>query len=114
AIECRINAEDPSTFAPSPGRITRYHPPGGLGVRVDTHIYADYTVPPYYDSMIGKLIVHGEDRETAINRMNGALTEMLIEGIKTNVPLQRRIMTDVNFRKGGTDIHYLEKKLGIQ
>ncbi|HPQ95637.1 MAG: acetyl-CoA carboxylase biotin carboxylase subunit [Thiothrix sp.] len=114
AIECRINAEDPSTFAPSPGRITRYHPPGGLGIRVDTHIYSDYVVPPYYDSMIGKLIVHGEDRETALNRMNGALTEMLIEGIKTNIPLQRRIMTDTNFRKGGTDIHYLEKKLGIQ
>lgn len=114
AIECRINAEDPNTFAPSPGKITRYHVPGGLGVRVDSHIYADYTVPPYYDSMIGKLIVHGEDRETAINRMNGALTEMVIEGIKTNIPLQRRIMTDAVFRKGGMDIHYLEKKLGIQ
>ncbi|MEZ5477995.1 MAG: acetyl-CoA carboxylase biotin carboxylase subunit [Thiolinea sp.] len=114
AIECRINAEDPNTFAPSPGKVTRYHVPGGLGVRVDSHVYADYTVPPYYDSMIGKLIVHGEDRETAINRMNGALTEMVIEGIKTNIPLQRRIMTDNAFRKGGTDIHYLEKKLGIQ
>ncbi|PIE00765.1 MAG: acetyl-CoA carboxylase biotin carboxylase subunit [Thiothrix nivea] len=114
AIECRINAEDPNTFAPSPGQITRYHVPGGLGVRVDSHIYADYTVPPYYDSMIGKLIVHGEDRETAINRMHGALTEMVIEGIKTNIPLQRRIMTDSVFRKGGMDIHYLEKKLGIQ
>ncbi|MGB0847953.1 MAG: acetyl-CoA carboxylase biotin carboxylase subunit [Thiolinea sp.] len=114
AIECRINAEDPNTFAPSPGEITRYHVPGGLGVRVDSHIYAGYKVPPYYDSMIGKLIVHGEDRETAINRMNGALTEMVIEGIKTNIPLQRRIMTDTEFRKGGTDIHYLEKKLGIQ
>ncbi|MEZ5448866.1 MAG: acetyl-CoA carboxylase biotin carboxylase subunit [Thiolinea sp.] len=114
AIRCRINAEDPNTFAPSPGKVTRYHVPGGLGVRVDSHVYADYTVPPYYDSMIGKLIVHGEDRETAINRMNGALTEMVIEGIKTNIPLQRRIMTDNAFRKGGTDIHYLEKKLGIQ
>lgn len=114
AIECRINAEDPDTFAPSPGKITRYHAPGGLGVRVDSHIYADYTVPPYYDSMIGKLIVHGEDRLTALNRMNGALTEMIVEGIKTNVPLQRRIMTDPAFRQGGTDIHYLEKKLGLQ
>jgi acetyl-CoA carboxylase biotin carboxylase subunit len=114
AIECRINAEDPNTFAPSPGKITRYHVPGGLGVRVDSHIYAGYTVPPYYDSMIGKLIVHGEDRQTAINRMDGALTEMVIEGIKTNIPLQRRIMTDSVFRKGGMDIHYLEKKLGIQ
>lgn len=114
AIECRINAEDPNTFAPSPGKITRYHVPGGLGVRVDSHIYADYTVPPYYDSMIGKLIVHGEDRDTAINRIHGALTEMVIEGIKTNIPLQRRIMTDSVFRKGGMDIHYLEKKLGIQ
>ncbi|MEZ5535732.1 MAG: acetyl-CoA carboxylase biotin carboxylase subunit [Thiolinea sp.] len=114
AIECRINAEDPNTFAPSPGKITRYHVPGGLGVRVDSHIYADYTVPPYYDSMIGKLIVHGEDRDTAIRRMDGALTEMVIDGIKTNIPLQRRIMTDSVFRKGGMDIHYLEKKLGIQ
>jgi len=114
AIECRINAEDPDTFAPSPGKVTRYHVPGGLGVRVDSHIYADYHIPPYYDSMIGKLIVHGEDRITAINRMNGALTEMVIEGIKTNIPLQRRIMSDKAFRQGGTDIHYLEKKLGLQ
>ena len=114
AVECRINAEDPDTFAPSPGKITRYHVPGGLGVRVDSHIYADYIVPPYYDSMIGKLIVHGEDRLTALNRMNGALTEMVVEGIKTNIPLQRRIMSDTAFREGGTDIHYLEKKLGLQ
>lgn len=113
AIECRINAEDPDTFAPSPGKITRYHVPGGLGVRVDSHIYSGYTVPPYYDSMIGKLIVHGEDRETAIVRMRGALSEMAIEGIKTNVPLQRRILEDENFFEGGTDIHYLEKKLGM-
>ncbi len=113
AIECRINAEDPDTFAPSPGKITRYHAPGGLGVRVDSHIYADYTVPPYYDSMIGKLIVHGEDRLTAINRMQGALSEMVIDGIKTNVPLQSRIMADTAFRAGGADIHYLEKKLGM-
>ncbi|MEN9500833.1 MAG: acetyl-CoA carboxylase biotin carboxylase subunit [Pseudomonadota bacterium] len=114
AIECRINAEDPDTFAPSPGKITRYHVPGGLGVRVDSHIYADYTVPPYYDSMIGKLIVFGEDRETAINRMHGALSEMVVEGIKTNIPLQTRIMEDAAFRIGGADIHYLEKKLGLK
>ncbi len=113
AIECRINAEDPQTFAPSPGKITRYHVPGGLGVRVDSHIYADYSVPPYYDSMIGKLIVHGQNRETAINRMHGALSEMVIEGIKTNIPLQTRIMEDPAFRAGGADIHYLEKMLGM-
>ncbi len=114
AIECRINAEDSETFMPSPGKITRYHAPGGLGVRVDAHIYADYVVPPYYDSMIGKLIVHGVDRQTAIYRMRGALTEMLIEGIKTNIPLQQRILDDDNFYAGGADIHYLEKKLGLQ
>ncbi|MBU0656738.1 MAG: acetyl-CoA carboxylase biotin carboxylase subunit [Gammaproteobacteria bacterium] len=114
AIECRINAEDPTNFTPSPGRITRYHAPGGLGVRVDSHIYADYSVPPYYDSMIGKLIVHGEDRETAINRMHGALSEMVVEGIKTNIPLQTRIMEDPAFRAGGADIHYLEKMLGMK
>lgn len=114
AIECRINAEDPDTFAPSPGKITRYHAPGGLGVRVDSHIYTDYSVPPYYDSMIGKLIVHAENREVAIARMNGALSEMAIDGIKTNIPLQRRIMEDPNFQAGGADIHYLEKKLGLK
>ena len=114
AIECRINAENPDTFAPSPGKITRYHAPGGLGIRVDSHIYADYTVPPYYDSMIGKLIVHAEDRATAINRMHGALSEMVIEGIKTNIPLQRRIMEDNAFQAGGADIHYLEKMLGMK
>jgi acetyl-CoA carboxylase biotin carboxylase subunit len=114
AIECRINAEDPNTFAPSPGKITRYHAPGGLGVRVDSHIYADYSVPPYYDSMIGKLIVHGEDRITAISRMHGALSEMVVEGIKTNIPLQTRIMEDAAFQAGGADIHYLEKMLGMK
>lgn len=113
AIECRINAEDPETFAPSPGTITRYHSPGGLGVRVDSHIYADYRVPPNYDSMIGKLIVQGDTREIAIRRMYGALTEMLIEGIKTNIPLHRDIMQDERFVKGGVDIHYLEKRLGL-
>ncbi len=114
AIECRINAEDPDTFMPSPGTITRYHAPGGLGVRVDSHIYAEYSVPPYYDSMIGKLIVHGTSRKTAIRRMQGALTEMLIDGIKTNIPLQKKILDDENFYAGGADIHYLEKKLGLQ
>jgi len=111
AIECRINAEDPVTFLPSPGKITRYHAPGGLGVRVDSHIYADYTVPPNYDSMIGKLITHGEDRKTAIARMKGALTEMIIEGIKTNIPLQIRILEDEGFQKGAPSIHYLEHML---
>ena len=114
AIECRINAEDPNSFMPSPGRIERFHQPGGLGVRVDSHVYGGYTVPPYYDSMIGKLIVHGEDRAGAIARMEGALEEMVIEGIKTNIDLQRRIITDPAFIAGGADIHYLEKKLGIQ
>ena len=111
AIECRINAEDPETFAPSPGTIQSFHQPGGLGVRVDTHIYGGYKVPPYYDSMIGKLIVHGEDRDAAITRMEGALTEMVVMGIKTNIPLQLKIMADTAFRKGGAGIDYLEKKL---
>jgi len=113
SIECRINAEDAETFVPSPGKVERFHVPGGLGVRVDSHIYGGYTVPPYYDSMIGKLIVHAEDRETAIKRMRGALSEMVIEGIKTNVPLQRRIMEDTAFIAGGAGIDYLEKKLGL-
>ncbi|HBA34701.1 MAG TPA: acetyl-CoA carboxylase biotin carboxylase subunit, partial [Gammaproteobacteria bacterium] len=114
AIECRINAEDPETFMPSPGTITHYHAPGGLGVRMDTHIYNGYKVPPHYDSMIGKLIVHGRDRETAIARMRGALSEVLVNGIKTNIPLHQRILEDAAFQAGGTDIHYLEKKLGLQ
>jgi len=113
SIECRINAEDPDNFMPSPGKVERFHLPGGLGVRVDSHVYGGYTVPPYYDSMIGKLIVHAEDRPTAIRRMQGALEEMVIEGIKTNIPLQRRILKDEAFIKGGADIHYLEKKLGL-
>lgn len=113
AIECRINAEDPDTFVPSPGRVDRFHMPGGLGVRVDSHIYGGYSVPPYYDSMIGKLIVHAEDRDTAIRRMRVALSEMVIEGIKTNIPLQRRIMDDTAFVAGGAGIDYLEKKLGL-
>ncbi|MGV6858579.1 MAG: acetyl-CoA carboxylase biotin carboxylase subunit [bacterium] len=113
AIECRLNAEDPKTFMPSPGLISLFHPPGGLGVRVDTHIYSGYKVPPYYDSMIGKLIVHGEDREVAVARMAGALQEIVIDGIKTNIPLQRDIMADEAFKQGGANIHYLEKKLGL-
>ena len=111
AIECRINAEDPESFLPSPGLIRHFHAPGGPGVRVDSHIYEGYKVPPNYDSMIGKLIVHGPDRATAIARMKVALSEMVVDGIKTNVPLQQRIMADVGFQQGGTNIHYLEKRL---
>jgi acetyl-CoA carboxylase biotin carboxylase subunit len=113
AIECRINAEDPQKFTPSPGRITYYHPPGGPGVRVDTHIYNNYTVPPYYDSMVAKVITHAETRDLAIARMRVALSEMVVEGIKTNIPLHQDILNDANFIKGGTNIHYLEKKLGL-
>ncbi len=111
AIECRINAEDPDTFMPNPGLIQHFHAPGGPGVRVDTHIYEGYRVPPNYDSMIAKLIVHGPDRETAIARMRVALSEMVIDGIKTNIPLQQRIMRDQGFQAGGQNIHYLEKRL---
>jgi acetyl-CoA carboxylase biotin carboxylase subunit len=113
AIECRINAEDARTFMPSPGTIKQYHPPGGPGVRVETHIYNGYTVPPHYDSMIGKIITWGETRDTAIARMRGALSEIVIDGINTNVDLQKDIMADHAFQEGGTDIHYLEKKLGL-
>lgn len=113
AIECRINAEDPTNFMPSPGTITNYHAPGGPGIRMETHIYNGYRVPPYYDSMIGKLVAHGETRESALARMRVALSEIVIEGIKCNVPLQRDIVTDPAFMAGGTDIHYLEKKLGL-
>ena len=113
AFECRINAEDPKNFLPSPGTITQYHAPGGLGVRVDTHIYNGYRVPPNYDSMIGKLIVMGNDRERAIARMRGALSEIVIDGIKTNIPLQRDIFDDEGFQAGGANIHYLEKMLGL-
>jgi acetyl-CoA carboxylase biotin carboxylase subunit len=113
SIECRINAEDPETFMPSPGTINTFHSPGGPGIRVETHIYNGYTVPPYYDSMIGKLIAHGEDRKSALSRMRGALGEIVIDGIKSNVPLQLDIVTDPAFMAGGTDIHYLEKKLGL-
>jgi len=113
AIECRINAEDPKNFMPSPGLIHLWHAPGGPGVRVDSHVYSGYRVPPNYDSMIGKLITHGADRDTAIARMRNALTEIVIEGIKTNVPLHQEICQHAAFRKGGTDIHYLEKRLGL-
>lgn len=109
AIECRINAEDPDNFMPSPGKIEWYHAPGGPGIRVDSHIYSGYTVPPYYDSLLAKVISYGETRELALKRMQGALQEMVISGIKTNIPLQRRILEDSGFQQGRTDIHYLTK-----
>lgn len=114
AIECRINAEDAETFLPCPGTITQYHSPGGPGIRVDSHIYNGYRVPPNYDSLIGKLIAHAETRSAAIARMKGALAEVVIDGIRTNVPLHQRIMQDGRFSVGGTDIHYLEKMLSQQ
>ncbi len=113
AIECRINAEDAETFMPSPGLITHYHAPGGVGIRVDSHIYSGYRVPPTYDSMICKLIAYGNDRASAIARMRTALNEIGIDGIKTNVALQQKIMEDTHFQAGGANIHYLEKKLGL-
>lgn len=113
AFECRINAEDPETFMPSPGKITMYHAPGGLGVRMDSHIYSGYSVPPFYDSLIGKLITWGVDREAALTRMRGALDELLVEGIKTNTELHKRLVRDSHFEKGGVNIHYLEKMLSI-
>ncbi len=113
AIECRINAEDPKTFMPSPGLVTLWHAPGGPGIRVESHVYSGYKVPPFYDSMIGKVIAHGNDRPTAIARMKTALTEIVIEGIRTNVPLHQEIFQHAAFQAGGTDIHYLEKRLGL-
>jgi acetyl-CoA carboxylase biotin carboxylase subunit len=113
AIECRLNAEHHKTFIPSPGKIERYHPPGGPGIRIDTHIYGGYTVPPHYDSMIGKLIAYGCNREVALARMQGALDEISITGINTNIELHKEIISDANFQAGGTNIHYLEKKLGL-
>jgi acetyl-CoA carboxylase, biotin carboxylase subunit len=113
AIECRINAEDPKSFMPSPGRVDLWHPPGGPGVRVDSHLYSGYVVPPYYDSMVAKLIVSSDTRESAIARMYVALTEMVVDGIKTNIPLHLEIMQHAAFKAGGTDIHYLEKRLGL-
>lgn len=111
AIECRINAEDPYKLTPSAGRITQYHAPGGPGIRVDSHIYHNYMVPPYYDSMIGKIIAYGDSRDQAIARMRIALSEMVIEGIKTNTPLHLDLLSDAAFLTGGTSIHYLEQKL---
>ena len=111
AIECRINAEDPFTFVPSPGRITNWHTPGGPGVRIDSHAFNGYFVPPYYDSMIAKVITYGDTREQAVARMSIALSEMVVEGIKTNIPLHRELMVDGRFVEGGTSIHYLENKL---
>lgn len=111
AFECRINAEDPSTFMPSPGRITQFHSPGGLGVRWDSHIYSGYTVPPFYDSMIGKLITYAPTRAEALLRMSSALDELVVNGIKTNTPLHKRLVEDTAFAKGGVNIHYLEHKL---
>jgi len=113
AIECRINAEDSRTFTPSPGRVDLWHPPGGPGVRVDSHLYSGYTVPPYYDSMIAKIISYGETRQSAIARMNIALSEMVVEGINTNIPLHQEICQHTAFKAGGTNIHYLEKRLGL-
>ncbi len=111
AIECRINAEDPFKFTPSPGRITAWHTPGGPGIRVDSHAYSGYVVPSYYDSMVGKLIAYGADRDQAIARMRIALSEMVVEGIQTNIPLHRELMADARFVEGGTSIHYLEKRM---
>jgi acetyl-CoA carboxylase biotin carboxylase subunit len=111
ALECRINAEDPFRFTPSPGKITSYHPPGGPGIRVDSHVYQGYTVPPYYDSMVGKVIAYGATREQAIARMRIALSEMVVEGIQTNIPLHRELLDDTLFVRGGVSIHYLEQKL---
>jgi len=113
AIECRINAEDARTFMPSPGLITLAHAPGGPGIRYDSHIYTGYRVPPYYDSMIGKLIAHGHNREAAFARMRNALSEIVVEGIQTNVALHQEIFQHSAFQQGGTDIHYLEKRLGL-
>ncbi|MGA9854587.1 MAG: acetyl-CoA carboxylase biotin carboxylase subunit [Gammaproteobacteria bacterium] len=113
AFECRINAEDPKKFTPSPGLITRWHAPGGPGIRVDSHAYGGYSVPPYYDSLIGKLIAYGDDRASALARMRTALMEIVVEGISSNVPLHQDLFNDSAFIAGGTNIHYLEKKLGL-
>ena len=114
AFECRINAEDPISFLPQPGTINSFHAPGGNGVRVDSHIYNGYSVPPHYDSLLGKLITHGSDRESALLRMKTALDEMVVEGIKTNIELHADLVRDPAVKEGGVDIHYLEKKLGLQ
>ncbi len=113
ALECRINAEDPQTFMPSPGKVKHFHAPGGNGIRVDSHLYSGYSVPPNYDSLIGKVIAYGNSRDEAMARMRNALDEIVVDGIKTNVPLHRDLVRDEGFCKGGVNIHYLEKKLGM-
>jgi acetyl-CoA carboxylase, biotin carboxylase subunit len=113
SFECRINAEDPKTFMPCPGKVTHYHAPGGPGIRVDSHLYSGYSVPPNYDSLVAKIISYGEDRETALAKMRGALDELVVDGIRTNTPLHRDLVRDPEFRKGGVNIHYLEKKLEL-
>jgi len=114
AIECRVNAEHPRTFMPSPGTASLWHPPGGPGIRVDSHLYSGYAVPPHYDSLIAKIIAHGEDRPSAIARMTLALSEIVVDGIHTNVPLHQEIFQHAAFKAGGTDVHYLEKRLGLK
>ncbi len=113
AVECRINAEDPVLFRPSPGTIKLFHPPGGPGVRVDSHVYSGYVVPPNYDSLIAKLLVHGDSRPAALARMSNALSEIVVDGIDTNIPLHRDLIDDAAFAAGGTDIHYLESKMSF-
>jgi acetyl-CoA carboxylase biotin carboxylase subunit len=113
SFECRINAEDPKTFMPCPGKVTHYHAPGGPGIRIDSHLYSGYAVPPNYDSLVAKIISYGEDRETALAKMRGALDELVVDGIRTNTPLHRDLVRDPEFRKGGVNIHYLEKKLEL-
>ena len=113
SFECRINAEDPSTFLPSPGKVKMFHAPGGNGVRVDSHLYSGYTVPPFYDSLIAKLICSGDTREEALKRMEIALDEMLIDGISSNIALHKDLVRDAAFKRGGVNIHYLEKKLKL-
>ncbi|HGM8169560.1 TPA: acetyl-CoA carboxylase biotin carboxylase subunit [Pseudomonas aeruginosa] len=113
ALECRINAEDPKTFMPSPGKVKHFHAPGGNGVRVDSHLYSGYSVPPNYDSLVGKVITYGADRDEALARMRNALDELIVDGIKTNTELHKDLVRDAAFCKGGVNIHYLEKKLGM-
>jgi acetyl-CoA carboxylase biotin carboxylase subunit len=113
AIECRINAENPDNFMPSPGKVEHFHAPGGFGVRVDSHLYTGYTVPPNYDSLIAKVITYGDDREHAMRRMQIALDELVVLGISTNAPLHQLLVRDGGFMEGGVNIHYLEKLLGL-
>jgi len=114
ALECRINAEDAKTFMPSPGPVRLWHAPGGPGIRVDSHLYSGYSVPPNYDSLVAKIISYGEDRDTAIARMRNALAEMVVEGIRTNAALHQEILAHAAFQRGGLDIHYLERRLGLK